>query len=336
MLVNSLAHLRGDQASRVNRKGQLNADGALALIQGGAARRTAVGDTCRCRCCGACRRCPPNPATGKWPPRGMLTFSRAMSAARRLDTSDRFCCRAISTQRSSLIGIRIRHLERLDGPGEKIEGIADDFAQQLLVEARARLAAITAAAPSVVGGARLLHIGDGDEADLVARLGLLELAVDRTSTPFAAPRDHPARRAHRSSAAPPAPSGPVARPGSPLRPAPPANRRASAPPSSPSETGSASGRRCSDARWCDLAAKGRIRVTVVPGRGAPADGCDGARAGRCSSRAVVMLAADDAAGRELRQQHRQRLGLGLRAPPGGSPQPPAAGGRFAGRAGRRP
>src|ERR1700731_3560847 len=40
----------------------------------------------------------------KWPPRAALTFSRAMSAARRLETSARFCCRAISTQRSSLMG----------------------------------------------------------------------------------------------------------------------------------------------------------------------------------------------------------------------------------------
>ena len=42
------------------------------------------------------------------------------------------------------------------------------------VEASARFAAMTAAA-----GARLLDVGDGDQSDLVARLGLCQLAVDR-------------------------------------------------------------------------------------------------------------------------------------------------------------
>ncbi len=47
------------------------------------------------------------------------------------------------------------------------------------VEASARLAAITRRGGAVVGGARLLHVGYGDQSDLIARLGLLQLAADR-------------------------------------------------------------------------------------------------------------------------------------------------------------
>ncbi len=47
------------------------------------------------------------------------------------------------------------------------------------VEASVRLAAMTAAAVLSWEARASSHVGDGDESDLIARLGLLELAVDR-------------------------------------------------------------------------------------------------------------------------------------------------------------
>ena len=85
----------------------------------------------------------------------------------------------MSTQRSSLIGIRIHHLEGFDRARQEVERIADDLAQQFLRRGQCAFGGNHRRGGAVMGGARLLHIRDGNEPDLIARLGLLELASHR-------------------------------------------------------------------------------------------------------------------------------------------------------------
>ncbi len=89
---------------------------------------------------------PTKSSDGPWPPRATETFSRAMSAAKRLDTSDKFCFRAISTQRSSLIGSGFAISKGSIGRARESNGSPMISRSSSSVEASARLAAITAAA----------------------------------------------------------------------------------------------------------------------------------------------------------------------------------------------
>ena len=101
-----------------------------------------------------------------------------MSAARRLETSARFCCSAISTQRSSLTGSGLASSNGSMGRASESKRIAGDLAQQFLSGGQGALRGNHGRRAAVVGGARLFHIGDGDQADLIARLCLFELALD--------------------------------------------------------------------------------------------------------------------------------------------------------------
>jgi len=60
-----------------------------------------------------------------------------------------------------------------------IEVIAGDFAQQLLGRCQRALGRDDGRRAAVVCGAGFLDVGDGDQADLKARLGLVELPLDR-------------------------------------------------------------------------------------------------------------------------------------------------------------
>ena len=101
-----------------------------------------------------------------------------MSAARRLETNDRFCCKAMSTQRSSLTGSGLAGSKRLDGPGEKIGGVAGDLAQQIDGRGERAPAAITVATPLSCAARASSTSVTAIKPDLVAGLGLLELALN--------------------------------------------------------------------------------------------------------------------------------------------------------------
>ena len=75
--------------------------------------------------------------------------------------------------------IGIGQLERFDGTRQIIEHIAGDLAQQLLSGCQLPLRGNDRCRAGIVGGARFLDVGDGDQADVVALLGLLELTIDR-------------------------------------------------------------------------------------------------------------------------------------------------------------
>ena len=65
------------------------------------------------------------------------------------------------------------------GLGQMIVLLAGDLLQPVLSVASARLAAITVAAAVSWADLGLLHVGDGDESDLEALVGLVELSGDR-------------------------------------------------------------------------------------------------------------------------------------------------------------
>ena len=69
--------------------------------------------------------------------------------------------------------IRIRHLEGLDRTRQEVKRVADDFPQQLLRRFQGTFGGDDRGGGRVMGGARLLHVGDRDEPDLIARLSLV-------------------------------------------------------------------------------------------------------------------------------------------------------------------
>ena len=68
-------------------------------------------------------------------------------------------------------GIRIRQIERFGRPGERVERIADDLAQHFPARGELAFGRDHGGDAAVVRGARLLHVGDGDQADGVAPFG---------------------------------------------------------------------------------------------------------------------------------------------------------------------
>ncbi len=177
VLVNGLAHLRGHHASRIDGKRQLQADAALVLVQGGAARRLTVGEGIH--------------AVGLQLVAAADQVERGeMAAARGTDVFARDVGRqSAGYERKILLqrhvdpavfadGVRACQVERLDGTGQPVEGVAGDFAQQLQSGGQGALRGNDGRSTAVMGGAGLFHIGDGDQTDLKARLGLIELTLD--------------------------------------------------------------------------------------------------------------------------------------------------------------
>ncbi len=102
-----------------------------------------------------------------------------MSAARRLEISDRFCSSEMLTQRFWSAGSGL--LSGMSVPGLASASyfcpvISCSWSSEV---ASVRLAAITAAAAVSRAALASSHVGDGDESDLEALVGLIELAGDR-------------------------------------------------------------------------------------------------------------------------------------------------------------
>ena len=74
--------------------------------------------------------------------------------------------------------VRVGQLEWLDGARQSVEAVAGNLAQEFLSGGQGAFRRDHRRGAAVVSGARFFHIGDGDQADFVARLRLIELALD--------------------------------------------------------------------------------------------------------------------------------------------------------------
>jgi hypothetical protein len=84
-----------------------------------------------------------------------------------------------------LVGrLRLVERHRIGGLDERLVILAREFAQCFLRRGERTLRGNHGGRRAVVRGARFLHVGDRDQADFEALLGLLELAIERLQGRF--------------------------------------------------------------------------------------------------------------------------------------------------------
>ncbi len=107
------------------------------------------------------------------------TSSRAISAPSRLEVSARFCSIEASTHFCGSAGSGTASGMVARGVASTCVLHVGDLAQQFLRGGELALRGDQVRGGGVARGARFLHVGDGDEADFEALVGLLELARNR-------------------------------------------------------------------------------------------------------------------------------------------------------------